>query len=147
MLQIVPQMRIYAARQPVDFRRGIDGLASECRRLFNADPFSGAVFLFRNRARTALKVLVFDGSGFWLCHRRLSCGKLKWWPDEQHPHVTARELQVLLWQGNPDRAAYEPEWRAIQPTPLANLDAQRLQGTISAGSSASASAASIKAVR
>ena len=55
MLQVVPQMRIFVASEPVDFRRGIDGLAAECRRLLKEDPFSGAV-------------LCYDGGGFW-CSR------------------------------------------------------------------------------
>ena len=117
MLQIVPQMRIFAAREPVDFRRGIDGLAAEVRRLLDADPFSGGVFLFRNRSRNALKILVYDGSGFWLCHKRLSRGKLKWWPDEASSrHVSAQDLQVLLWNGDPSKAGCAPQWRRVQPT-------------------------------
>jgi transposase len=117
MLQIVPQMRIFAACQPVDFRKGIDGLAAECRGLLDADPFSGALFLFRNRARTALKILVYDGTGFWLCHKRLSQGKLKWWPSDGPDRISARELQVLLWHGDPRAAKYDPEWRRIQSYP------------------------------
>jgi len=65
MLQVVPQMRIFVACEPVDFRRGIDGLAAACRLCLDEDPFSGAVFLFRNRNRTAIKILTYDGSGFW----------------------------------------------------------------------------------
>lgn len=114
MLQLVPQMRIFAACQPVDFRRGIDGLAAECRRLLEQDPFSGALFLFRNRSKTALKILVYDGTGFWLCYKRLSRGRLKWWPGESGQSLSARELQVLLWQGDPRRADYEPEWRRLR---------------------------------
>ena len=96
MLQIVPQTPIFVACQPVDFRRGIDGLAAECRRLLDADPFSGAIFVFRNRAKSAVKLLVYDGSGFWLCYKRLSRGKLKWWPGENKRHVTGDDLQLLL---------------------------------------------------
>ena len=66
MLQLTPQMRIYLAVQPVDFRKGIDGIAHVCRRTLDVDPFSGGVFVFRNRKRTALKILVYDGQGFWL---------------------------------------------------------------------------------
>ena len=66
MLQLTPQMSIYLAVQPIDFRRGIDGLASVCRRTLNTDPFLGGLFVFRNRKRTALKILIYDGQGFWL---------------------------------------------------------------------------------
>jgi len=117
MLQVVPQMRIFAACEPVDFRRGIDGLAAECRRILGEDPFSGAVFLFRNRSRTALKILTYDGTGFWLCHKRFSKGRLKWWPGEGNYSLAARELQVLLWNGDPRSARYGEDWRRVgQPS-------------------------------
>jgi len=67
MIQVTPQMRILVAVQPADFRRGIDGLAQLCRTSLGADPFSGAIFVFRNRRATALRALVYDGQGFWLC--------------------------------------------------------------------------------
>ena len=74
MIQITPQMRILVAVEPTDFRRGIDGLARVCKDVLRHDPFSGWVFVFRNRPATALKILVYDGQGFWLCHKRLSRG-------------------------------------------------------------------------
>ena len=80
MLQITPQMKILAAVERVDFRNGIDGLAAVCKAKLAQDPFSGAVFVFRNRRATALKVLVYDGQGFWLCQKRLSEGRFRWWP-------------------------------------------------------------------
>jgi transposase len=72
MIQITPQMRVLVAIEPVDFRRGIDGLAAQCRRVLCLDPFSGTVFVFRNRRGRAIKVLVYDGQGFWLCHNQPS---------------------------------------------------------------------------
>jgi hypothetical protein len=71
MIQITPQMRVVAAVEPVDFRRGIDGLARLCKDVLKHDPFGGWVFVFRNRSATALKILVYDGQGFWLCHKKL----------------------------------------------------------------------------
>src|SRR5262249_24105244 len=71
MLQITPQMKILVAVEPADFRRGIDGLARPCQPALQEDPFTGAVFVFRNRRGTALKVLMYDGQGFWLCHKKL----------------------------------------------------------------------------
>ena len=66
MIQVVPHLRILVAVHPTDFRNGIDGLARACRHALDADPFSGALFVFRNRRRTALRLLVYDsrGSGF-----------------------------------------------------------------------------------
>jgi transposase len=69
------------AVEPTDFRAGIDGLVFACRKRLEADPFSGALFVFANRGRTAIKILVYDGQGFWLCHKRLSSSKFTWWPD------------------------------------------------------------------
>ena len=66
MIQITPQMKILLAVHPVDFRKGIDGLAGICRSVMGADPFSGCIFAFRNRRKTTIKLLTYDGQGFWL---------------------------------------------------------------------------------
>ena len=58
MIQITPQMRVLVAVEAADFRRGIDGLAQLCRAVLECDPFTGTVFVFRNRRRTAIKLLV-----------------------------------------------------------------------------------------
>lgn len=98
MIQITPHMRILVAVEPIDFRAGIDGLAGICRERLEADAFSGGLFVFRNRARTAVKILVYDGQGFWLCHKRLSSGRFAFWPDGTAPTqgLQVCELQVLL---------------------------------------------------
>jgi len=80
MLQITPQMRILVAVEAVDFRKGIDSLAELCRAKLNTDPFSGCLFVFRSRRATSIKVLVYDGQGFWLATKRLSKGRFRWWP-------------------------------------------------------------------
>ncbi|MGC9371600.1 MAG: IS66 family insertion sequence element accessory protein TnpB [Paracoccaceae bacterium] len=115
MVQLTPQSRIFVALQPADFRRGIDGLAALCRAQLAEDPFSGALFVFRNRRATALKLLCYDGQGFWLCHKRLSQGRLSWWPTSaQASHrLSARELQILLWNGNPEDAGMAEDWRRV----------------------------------
>ena len=119
MLQITPQMKILVAVEPVDFRRGIDGLAQLCRDALQHDPFSGAVFVFRNRKATALKALMYDGQGFWLCHKRLSQGRLPWWPSSAGAaaeRLTAHQLLVLLAAGNPTRTDPLPDWRPVGPS-------------------------------
>jgi hypothetical protein len=75
VIQLVPQLRILVCIRPQDFRRGIDGLASICRAQLGEDPFSGALFVFTNRARTAVKILAYDGSGFWLSPKHQNAGK------------------------------------------------------------------------
>jgi transposase len=67
MIQITPQMRILVAVEPVDFRKGIDGLAAHCRPVLANDPLSGTLFIFCSRRRHAIKFLTYDGQGFWLC--------------------------------------------------------------------------------
>ena len=117
MLSLTPQMRILAAVEPVDFRKGIDGLGGVCRRQLREDPLSGCVFVFRNRRGTAVKILVYDGQGFWLCQKRLSKGKFHWWPEsaaEAVRELEARELQLVLWNGDPSRGALGPLWRGLR---------------------------------
>ncbi len=120
MLQITPQMKILVAVAPADFRRGIDGLAKLCKDSLSHDPFSGAVFVFRNRRRTAIKALVYDGQGFWLCHKRLSTGNFGWWPsaadeDSSAKVMAAHELSVLFSAGNPAHTGAAPDWRPVSP--------------------------------
>jgi len=118
MIQVTPQMRVVVAVEPADFRRGIDGLARHCREVLEADPHSGWVFVFRNRRATALKVLVYDGQGFWLCHKRLSTGRFPWWPergDQAAVTLAAHQAQVLFSAGNPRATRAAPAWRPVGP--------------------------------
>jgi len=123
MIQITPQMRILVAVEPADFRCGIDGLARLCKARLAEDPFSGVLFVFRNRRRTAVKALAYDGQGFWLFHKRLSAGKFRFWPtraDEPVAALAAHELQVLLCAGDPSATQAAPAWRPVTPrTPKA----------------------------
>jgi transposase len=118
MIQITPQMRVVVAVEPADFRKGIDGLARLCKEVLGQDPFGGWVFVFRNRRATAVKVLVYDGQGFWLCHKRLSSGRFCWWPTSRTQAATtlaAHQLQVLLSAGNPEAAQAALPWRPVGP--------------------------------
>jgi transposase len=117
MIQITPQMRVLAAIEPADFRCGIDGLARLCKEVLKHDPFNGWVFVFRNRSAKALKVLVYDGQGFWLCHKRLSRGKFGWWPQgaATAKALAAHQLQVLFSAGNPEATQAAPAWRPVGP--------------------------------
>ena len=119
MIPITPQMRILVAVEAVDFRKGIDGLARLCQDTLCADAFSGSVFVFRNRSATAIKVLVYDGQGFWLCHKRLSSGRFRWWPTHATQAVgrlEAHQLQLLFWAGNFAAADAAPVWRRVAPS-------------------------------
>ena len=115
MIQLTPQSRIFLATEPVDFRKGIDGLAAVCRQRLGANPLEGAVYVFRNRSGTSLKLLLYDGQGYWMMLKRLSQGRFAWWPNSAGARVplSARELIILTWNGNPDRAQMAPDWRRV----------------------------------
>ena len=110
MLPLSHMTRIFVCSQAVDFRKGIDGLASLCRSKLEVDPLGGALFLFRNRSCSSIRMLVYDGQGFWLCTKRLSQGKFRFWPEK---HIEARELYTLLWNGNPELAGFAKDWKKV----------------------------------
>ena len=117
MIQITPQMRVLLAVKPVDFRKGIDGLVATCRGVLRSDPFSCYVFIFRNKRASAIKVLMYDGQGFWLCQKRLSTGRFRWWPVKSEQPLRALavyELQLLIWNGNPGKAPVAALWKPIE---------------------------------
>ena len=116
MIQITPQIRIWVMIEAVDFRRGIDGLGRVCRQVLQADPFSGVMFVFRNKRATAIKILNYDGQGFWLSQKRLSRGRFRWWPGSQGERqkvLLAHELSLLIWNGNPLGGQVAPLWRRL----------------------------------
>lgn len=98
MIPVTHSSSVQVAVQPVDFRRQMDGLIAHCRQFLQANPQSGTFFVFTNRARTMIRVLVYDGSGFWLMTKRLSNGKFTGWPTANEPlsPLSARELMQLL---------------------------------------------------
>ena len=118
MMQLTPQMRILVALEPQDFRKGIDGLCRVCRDALSSDPFCGAVFVFCSRRRTSIRLLAYDGQGFWLCTKRLSSGRFRYWPQRSGAtrlELLAHEGQVLLRGGDPTVIRAAPPWRPILP--------------------------------
>jgi transposase len=115
VISVNPTMRILVAVEPADFRQGIDGIAALCRQRLAQDPLSGSVFVFRNRRGTAIKLLFYDGQGFWLCQKRLSRGRFSSWPsgDAGSRALEAHQLQVLLAGGDADAARGAPVWRPV----------------------------------
>ena len=116
MLQLPAQVRILIAVKHLDFRKGIDSIASYCKYQLEHDPYSGVLFAFRNKAGTAVKILTFDGCGIYLVIRRFSRGKLAWWPqstDQPLQPLAAQQLAVILAQGNPMFAAFPEDWRHV----------------------------------
>lgn len=115
MIAVTAGTRIWVAREAIDFRCGIDGLARLSRQVLEADPFCGALLVFRNKRATAIKILGYDGRGFWLCQKRLSKGRFQWWPEGSEARLTleAHQLQLLLQGGNPAAAKAMPIWRPV----------------------------------
>lgn len=116
MIQITPHMRILVAVEPVDFRKGIDGLAAVCRQVLQSDPLTGTLFVFISRRRHAIKCLVYDTQGFWICQKRLSVGRFHGWPQGQDPALSWDPLQLhsLLWNGDPAKAVSAPVWKPLR---------------------------------
>lgn len=100
MLTLPSSVRIYVAAEPVDLRRGFDGLAATTRSLVGTDPMSGHVFVFLNRRRNRIKLLVWDRTGWLLLYKRLEQGTFQLarepLPGQRHVHVDAGELALML---------------------------------------------------
>ncbi len=101
MLSVPDSVRIFVARNPVDFRRQFDGLAAIARDDLGVDPLSGALFVVFNKRRDRVKLLVFQHTGFWLHYKRLERGTFDVLgdivADEQGPiEIDARRLRLLL---------------------------------------------------
>lgn len=99
MFGLGPATRIYVAVEAVDMRKGFDGLYGLVRGHLGQDPLSGYLFLFSNRTRTRLKALVWDGSGLWVCAKRLEKGRFRWpaaSADQRSVTMRAEELAMLV---------------------------------------------------
>ena len=97
MFGLGPATKIYAAVEAVDMRKGFEGLHGLVRDCLKQDPLSGHLFLFTNKTRTRIKALVWDGSGLWVCAKRLEKGRFRW-PEAEATNVTLRaeELAMLV---------------------------------------------------
>ena len=78
MFGLGPATKIYIHLEAIDMRKGFDGLFGLVRDHLGQDPLSGHLFLFTNRTQTRLKALVWDGSGLWVCAKRLEKGRFRW---------------------------------------------------------------------
>lgn len=117
MIQIPAQANVVVMHDSVNFRNGIEGLTAIARVVLREEPMDGTIFVFRNKGRHMLRLLFYDGGGFWLCTRRLSKGKFSVWPEGDGTQpcspLLARELQVLIWGGDPSRCSFPELWRKV----------------------------------
>lgn len=97
MIAPPPGARVYLATTPCDMRKGFDGLAAQVQTVLQADPFSGALFVFRGKRGDRLKILAWDGSGLCLYAKRLESGRFVWPPIvEGRLQLTAGQITLLL---------------------------------------------------
>jgi transposase len=97
MLSIPSTVSIFLHTQPADMRKGVDGLAGIVRQQFGVDPLDGSLFLFVNRRRDRLKILHWDGTGFWIYYKLLEAGTFEVMrSDQTHLKIDSTQLAMLL---------------------------------------------------
>jgi transposase len=98
VLSLSGRQSIFACTSPVDFRKQHDGLVALVRDQLGTDPFDGSVFVFFNKRRDRIKLLVWDGNGFWLLYKRLESGTFERLRniDSQRLALSRAELSMLL---------------------------------------------------
>ena len=111
MLSAVSTVPIFLCTQPTDMRKGFDGLSGIVRGALGADPLDGSLFLFINRRRDRIKILHFDGSGYWLYYKRLEAGTFEVIAsDAACVRIDSTQLAMLLggvsWVGARRRKRY-----------------------------------------
>ena len=104
MLNLSAATRVFVAIEPVDLRRSFNGLFACVQQHLKLDPLSGHLFVFTNRARNRLKILVWDGSGLWVCAKRLERGRFAWPHGEGATAVLRTEELTALTSGLEVRA-------------------------------------------
>lgn len=115
MLQINAQTKVFVSTFAVDFRLGIDGLCALIKNQFNLDPLGGALFAFTNHRRSGVKFIIYDGQGYWFCYKRLSQGRMNWWPTgtEKVAPLDARNLLLLMYNGDPSKVQFQSNWKEL----------------------------------
>ncbi len=98
MISLSAATRIFIVTGPTDMRKSFNGLYGIVREQLHQDPVSGHVFVFCNRSRNRIKLLLWDGSGLWVCAKRLERGRFGWdWPrDSASLSITHESLSLLL---------------------------------------------------
>ena len=120
MILLPRSVRVYVATAPANLHKSFEGLSNEVRGVLALDPLSGHVFLFLNRRRTQVKMLLFTRGGFTIVHKRLECGRFTF-PAQVVPTATrieieAHELSALLEGLTPSTAKAARRWTPLFAT-------------------------------
>ena len=109
--------RVYVATGATDMRKGFEGLHGLVRDELGSDPLSGHVFLFANRTRTRLKIMFWDGSGLWVCAKRLEKGRFHWPEAKGQARVSMRQEELTMLLSGMDLKQAKPRrgWLPKQP--------------------------------
>ena len=115
MFGVGPATRIYLAAGSTDMRKGFEGLYGLVRDRLMCDPLSGHIFLFTNGQRNRLKLLFWDGSGLWVCAKRLEKGRFRWpaAEGEETKMILSHEELVLLLGGIDLTQTKQRAWHRI----------------------------------
>ena len=115
MIPVGPATRIYLAAGVTDLRQSFEGLSDRVRHQFKEDPLSGHLFVFANRRKNRIKLLYWDGSGLWVCAKRLEQGCFCWpkttAADPAAVRIAAEELTLLLSGLDLEKTSARPWWR------------------------------------
>lgn len=116
MIPFGPATRVFLAVGVTDLRLGFEGLTGLVRHQFKEDPLSGHLFLFTNRHHNRVKLLYWDGSGFWVCAKRLARGCYHWPRPESPPEngslqILSEELALLLGGIDLEKTKSRDWWR------------------------------------
>jgi transposase len=111
MLSLSPAARVFVALEPVDMRQSFNGLAVRVQAVLGQEPTSGHYFLFTNKRRNRLKILFSDGSGLWICAKRLEKSTFGWPSGEGPSRVLRPEEMNLLVHGM--EGAPRPHWYRV----------------------------------
>jgi transposase len=113
MIPMGPATRIYLAAGATDLRKSFEGLSDLVTHQFKEDPLSGHLYVFGNRKKNRIKLLYFDGTGVWVCAKRLGQGCFAW-PKTTGPgalRILAEELTLLLGGIDLEKTRLRPWWR------------------------------------
>jgi transposase len=115
MLQISPANRVYVVHESISFNLGFKGMIGFCRNILGVEPMTGEYFVFRSKTKKQVRILTYDGDGWWLATKVFSKGRIHDWltGDGRYQQLPARDLMVLLWRGSIKQVQFPDFWKRI----------------------------------